>query len=108
MTAAFDPALLTVDLIGDHANILSLEFPVVWPAESFVSQVSSIVEDYFAPVDIEDKMCNAGFAEVRLSALSMIDRHIHPIWTLRVTSEDLLRSTADGVEVVSECSLWPH
>jgi hypothetical protein len=40
MTAAFEPALLTVDLIGDHANILPLEFPVVWPAESFVSQVT--------------------------------------------------------------------
>jgi hypothetical protein len=82
MTAAFDPDLLTVDLIGDHANILSLELPVVWFAESFVSRVSSIVEDYLASVDIEDKMRNAGFAEVRLPARSMIDRHI---WTARVT-----------------------
>jgi hypothetical protein len=55
MTAAFDPDLLTVDPLADHANILSLEFPVVCAAESFVSQVSSIVEDYFASVDIEDK-----------------------------------------------------
>ena len=62
--------------IGDHANILSLEFPVVWAAESFVSQVGSIVEDYSASVDIEDKLCNAGFAEVRLSARRMMDRHI--------------------------------
>jgi hypothetical protein len=76
MTAALDPDLLTVDSIGDHANILSLEFPVVWAAESFVSQVSSIVEDYFASVDIEDKICNAGFAEVRLSTRSMMDRRI--------------------------------
>jgi hypothetical protein len=53
MTAAFDPDLLTVDPLADHANILSLEFPVVCAAESFVSQVSSIVEDYFASVDEE-------------------------------------------------------
>ena len=31
MVAAFEPDLLTVDLVGDHANILSLEFPVAWP-----------------------------------------------------------------------------
>jgi hypothetical protein len=40
MTGAFDPDLLTVDPIGDHPNILSLEFPVVWAAESFVSKVA--------------------------------------------------------------------
>jgi hypothetical protein len=53
MTAAFDPDLLTVDLIGDHANVLSLEFPVVWPAQSYVSHVSSIVEQYFASADTQ-------------------------------------------------------
>ena len=31
MTAAFES--VTVDLVGDHANILSLQFPVIWPAE---------------------------------------------------------------------------
>jgi hypothetical protein len=34
------------------------------------------VKDYFASVDIEDKICNAGFAEVRLSTRSMMDRRI--------------------------------
>jgi hypothetical protein len=93
MTAAFDPDLLTVDLIGNHANVLSLEFSVVWPAQSYVSHVSSIVEQYFASVDIEDYMCGAGFAEVRLSARGLISQRLHPIWTARVTSEGLLRST---------------
>jgi hypothetical protein len=93
MTAAFDPDLLTVDLIGDHANVLSLEFSVVWPAQSYVSHVSSIVEQYFASVDIEDYMCGAGFAEVRLSARGLISKRLHHIWTARVTSEGLLRST---------------
>jgi hypothetical protein len=93
MTAAFDPDLLTVDLIGNHANVLSLEFSVVWPAQSYVSHVSSIVEQYFASVDIEDYMCGAGFAEVRLSARGLISQRLHHIWTARVTSEGLLRST---------------
>jgi hypothetical protein len=93
MTAAFDPDLLTVDLMGDHANVLSLEFSVVWPAQSYVSHVSSIVEQYFASVDIEDYMCGAGFAEVRLSARGLISQRLHHIWTARVTSEGLLRST---------------
>jgi hypothetical protein len=93
MTAAFEPDLLTVDLIGDHANILSLEFPVVWPDRSHVSHVSSVVEEYFASVDIEDYMCSAGFAQVRLSARSMANQRIHPIWSARVTSEGLLKST---------------
>jgi hypothetical protein len=92
MTAAFEPDLLTVDLIGDHANILSLEFSANWPAESYVSYVSSVVEEYFASVDIEDYMCSAGFSEVRLSARDVVDQRIHPIWSARVTSEGLLKS----------------
>jgi hypothetical protein len=93
MTAAFEPDLLSVDLIGDHANILSLEFPVAWPDQSHVSQISSVVEEYFASVDIEDYLCGAGFAEVRLSARSLADQSVHPIWSARVTSEGLLKST---------------
>src|ERR1700722_19892050 len=79
MTAAFDPDLLTVDLIGDHANVLSLEFSVVWPAQSYVSHVSSIIEEYFASADIQDYMCNAGFAEVRLSSRDVTNQQIHRI-----------------------------
>jgi hypothetical protein len=106
MTAAFEPDLLTVDLIGDHANVLSLEFPVVWPDQSYVGRVSSVVENYFASVDIEDDMCIAGFAEVRLSARDVIDQRIHPIWTARVASEGLLKSTADGGQVAAEGAFW--
>jgi hypothetical protein len=96
MTAAFEPDLLTVDLIGDHANILSLEFPIAWPDQSYISHVSSVVEEYFAAVDIEDYMCSAGFAEVRLSARSVANQRIHPIWSARVTSEGLLKSRFPG------------
>jgi hypothetical protein len=99
MVAAFDPDLLTVDLIGDHANILSLEFPVAWPDQSRVSQVSSVVEEYFAAVDIEDYLCGAGFAEVRLSARSVADQRLHSIWSARVTSEGLLRYRTQQVSL---------
>ena len=44
MAAAFGSRTVTVDLVGDHANILSLQFPVVWPAESYSSRVSSVIE----------------------------------------------------------------
>ena len=108
MTAAFEPDLLTVDLLGDHANILSLEIPVIWPAQSYVARVSSVVEDYFASVDIEDDMCIAGFAEVRLSARDVIDQRIHRIWTARVTSEGLLKSTADGGRVGGKGTFLLH
>lgn len=96
MTAAFEPDVLTVDLVGDHANVLSLEFSVNWPAESYLSRISSVVKEYFASVDIEDYMCSAGFAEVRLSARDVIDQRIHPIWSARVTSEGLLKSRFPG------------
>jgi hypothetical protein len=89
MVAAFEPELLSVDLIGDHANILALEFSADWPDESRVSQVSSIVEGYLASVDIEGYMCGAGFAEVQLSARSMADQHIHTIWSARLTKREL-------------------
>jgi hypothetical protein len=97
MTAAFDAQLLTVDLIGDHANILSLEFPVVWPdEEAYADRVSSVVEEYFSSPDTEDSMCNSGFAEVRLSAKDTIDGHIHAIWKAQVTSEGLVKNQDDG------------
>jgi hypothetical protein len=92
LAAAFYPSKVAVDLMGDHANILSLEFPVVWPAEpAYAGRVSSIVEDYLTTPDVEDYMCNSGFAEVRLSARGVNDRRIHPIWTARITSEGLLK-----------------
>jgi hypothetical protein len=102
MTAAFDSDLLTVDLIGDHANILSLEFPVVWPdVETYAHRVSSVVEDYFSTSDIEDYMCNSGFAEVRLSAKGINDGRIHTIWKAQVTSEGLVK-VQDGGDVQIE------
>jgi hypothetical protein len=52
MTAAFDP-LLTVDLIGDHANILSLEFPADLPTEApYAYRMSAVVEGYLSSPDI--------------------------------------------------------
>jgi hypothetical protein len=93
MTAAFEPDLLTVDLIGNHANVCRLEFPVVWPAQSYVSDVSSIVEKYFVSAAVEEYMCGAGFAEVWLSARGLMSQRIHHIWTARVTSEGLRKSS---------------
>jgi hypothetical protein len=94
MVAAFEPDFMTVDLIGDHANILSLEFPAAWPDQSRVDQISSVVEEYFASADIEDYLCGAGFAEVQLSARSVADGRLHSIWSAQVTSEGLLKFTA--------------
>ena len=91
MAAAFGSRAVTVDLVGDHANVLSLQFPVVWPAEPYSSRVSSVIEGYFSTPDIQDYMCNSGFAEVRLSARGLNDRRIHPIWTARITSEGLVK-----------------
>jgi hypothetical protein len=92
LAAAFHPSKLAVDLVGDHANILSLQFPAVWPAEpAYAARVSSIVEDYLTSPDVEDYMCNSGFDEVRLSARGLNDRRTHPIWTARITTEGLLK-----------------
>jgi hypothetical protein len=92
MTEAFDPSLLTVDVLGDHANILSLEFPVVWPDKlGYVSRVSSVVDGYFSSPDIKDYLCQSGFAEVRLSARGLNDEQSHPIWKAQVTTAGLLK-----------------
>jgi hypothetical protein len=96
MTAAFSAGTLTVDLLGDHANILSLQFPVVWPYQSsYLNRIRSVVEDYFATPDIQDYMCNAGFAEVRLAVRGINDGRIHPVWKARVTSEGLVKDGQD-------------
>jgi hypothetical protein len=96
MTAAFGARTVTVDLLGDHANILSLQFPVVWPYQaSYLNRIRSVVEDYFATPDVQDYICNAGFAEVRLAVRGINDRRLHPIWTARVTSEGLVKDGQD-------------
>ena len=93
---------ITVDLVGDHANILSLQFPMRWPAPpSVADHVSTIVENYFSSPDVEDDLCNSGFAEVRLSARGLNDGRIHPIWTARVTSEGLLKLGPDGEQLAT-------
>ena len=98
MVAALERTI-TVDLVGDHANILSLQFPTRWPAPpSLADHVSTIVENYFSSPDVEDDLCNSGFAEVRLSARGLNDRRIHPLWTARVTSEGLLKLGPNGEE----------
>ena len=96
MTAAFGSRTVTVDLLGDHANILSLQFPVVWPYQaSYLNRIRSVVEDYFATPDVLDYICSAGFAEVRLAVRGINDRRLHPIWTARVTSEGLVKDRQD-------------
>ena len=101
MVAALERTL-TVDLVGDHANILSLQFPMPWPAPpSVADHVSTIVEKYFSSPDVEDDLCNSGFAEVRLSARGLNDGRIHPIWTARVTSEGLLKLGPDGEQLAT-------
>ena len=105
LVAAFDSERLAVDLVGDHANILSLQFPVVWPAQpAYSDRVSSVVEEYFSSPDVQDDMCNSGFAEVRLSARGLNDRRIHPIWTARITSEGLLNQTLTARQLASRSS----
>jgi hypothetical protein len=101
MSAAFGSRTVTVDLLGDHANILSLQFPVVWPYQgSYLNRIRSVVEDYFATPEIQDYMCNAGFAEVRLTVRGVNDRRLHPIWTARVTTEGLVKDGQDEVAFV--------
>jgi hypothetical protein len=101
MVAALDRTV-TVDLVGDHANILSLQIPLRWPGPpSLADHVSTIVENYFSSPDVEDDFCNSGFAEVRLSARGLNDGRIHPIWTARVTSEGLLKLGPDGEQLAT-------
>ena len=102
MMAALDSRVIRVDLVGDHANILSLQFPVRWPAPpNYADRVSALVEHYFSSPDVEDDLCNSGFDQVRLQARGLNDGRIHPIWTARVTSEGLLKLGADGEELAS-------
>jgi hypothetical protein len=102
MMAALDSRVIRVNLVGDHANILSLQFPVRWPAPpNYADRVSAVVEHYFSSPDVEDDLCNSGFDQVRLQAWGLNDRRIHPIWTARVTSEGLLKLGDDGEELAS-------
>jgi hypothetical protein len=102
MAAALDSSTVTVDLVGDHANILSLEFPVNWPAPPlYVQRVSSIVERYFSAEDVEDDLCNAGFAAVKLSFRGLNDRRVHPVWTARVTTEGLVKQQQNEAQEVT-------
>ena len=97
MSAALDSETFKVDLVGDHANILSLEFPVQWPALPAYSQkVSSVIVDYLSVPEIQDYLCNSGFSEVKLSARGLNDGQAHLLWTARVTSEGLMKLAADG------------
>jgi hypothetical protein len=102
MSATLDAKTVTVDLIGDHANVLSLEFPVNWPAPPFYAQrVSTIVERYFSASDVQDDLCNAGFAAVKLSLRSLNDQRLHQLWTARVTTEGLLKQGPSKVETAT-------
>ena len=102
MAAALDSHTVTVDLVGDHANILWLQFPVRWPAPAeYAKRVSAVVDRYFSVADVEDDLCNAGFAEVRLSLRGLNDRRVHTLWTARVTAEGLLKLGMEGTETAT-------
>jgi hypothetical protein len=102
MVATLNSRVISVDLVGDHANILSLQFPVRWPAPpGYADRVSAVVEHYFSSPEVEDDFCNSGFDQVRLQARGLNDRRIHRIWTARVTSEGLLKLGEDGEELAS-------
>lgn len=102
MAAALDANTVTVELIGDHANVLSLEFPVNWPAPpTYAQQVSSIVERYFSSSEVEDDLCNAGFAAVKLSLRGLNDQRLHQLWTARVTTEGLLKQSPPRIETAT-------
>jgi hypothetical protein len=93
---------ITVDLTGDHANVLSLSFPVKWPATpSYTKRVSTIVERYFSSNEVTDNLCNAGFAAVRLSLRGLNDQRLHHLWTARVTAEGLLKQDPDKAETAT-------
>jgi hypothetical protein len=93
MTAAFGSRIVTVDLLGDHANILSLQFPVIWPGNpAYFSRVSSVIESYLTTPEIQDYLCDAGFAEVQLSARGLNDGRLHALWTARITTEGLVKA----------------
>jgi hypothetical protein len=73
-------------------NILSLQFSAVRTANpEYARQVSSVVEDYVSAPSIRDYLCNAGFAEVRLSERSAIDGRVHSLWTARITTDGLVK-----------------
>src|ERR1700759_4684378 len=64
MAAALDSRTFTVDLTGDHANVLVLRFPTVWPAsQAYSDKVSEVVEEYFSSPEVMDNVCNSGFSE---------------------------------------------
>jgi hypothetical protein len=88
--AAFSAQTVDVDLLGDHANIMALQFPVLWPSEAYAKRVSSVIEDYFSNPDVLDYMCNAGFAQVRLSARGENDGRMHLLWAARITAMGLV------------------
>jgi hypothetical protein len=92
MTEAFGSHLVTVDLLGDHVNILSLQFPAAKNANpAYARLVSSVVEDYLTAPSIQDYLCAAGFSEVRLSERSANDGRVHPLWTARITTDGLVK-----------------
>jgi hypothetical protein len=99
--SAFGAQNVDVDLLGDHANIMALQFPMVWPASSYANLVSSVIADYLSSPGILDYMCSAGFAEVRLSARGLNDGKMHLLWTAKVTTEGLVQThrTEDSVPI---------
>jgi hypothetical protein len=89
---AFGTHTVDVDLLGDHANIMALQFPSAWPDYVYARRISTVIEEYLSSPEILDYMCGAGFAEVRLSARAVSDGKMHLLWTARVTAEGLVKN----------------
>lgn len=100
---ALESPNFTVELEGDHANTLSLEFPIAWPAlQAYSDKVSAVVDEYFAVPAVRDYLCGSGFYEVKLTARGTNDGLVHPIWTAKVTSEGLTKVSVNGRRVLVE------
>jgi hypothetical protein len=92
MSAALDSETFNVELVGDHANVLSLEFPTRWPASpAYAASVSAVIIEYLSAPRIQSSLCNSGFSEVKLAAQGLDDGRTHEVWSAKVTSEGLMR-----------------
>jgi len=83
---------IAVGVPGERADILSLEFPVEWPATpAYVRRVSTVVDNYFPARDIKDHVCQSQFVEVTLSSGGLNDKKSLPVWRAEVTTNGLVK-----------------
>lgn len=105
MSATLDPHIIAVDLVGDHANILSMRFAVKWPADlGYAGHVRAIIQNYFSSPAVVNGSCDAGFSKIELSAVGVNDGLLHSLWTAQFTSEGLLTLSQDGKSLLGSPS----